>query len=154
MGEALKIRPSDYADIPGRGEARVDTSLAIAQVLELVPDLEALAPLRWWDRVAMLAEEVASALQGGGSLTTREAAQIKTWAKTWRALELETRDFWGHPHKLTPGSQEDRAMRVVLGAMLDGRPVPPWAYGITKRVFLELEGRPPIYSVAGRSRIR
>lgn len=117
---------------------------AIALAVELAP----LSPLKDWQPVAELVEEVLSALRGHGSLSDRDIQRIRRWARRWPRLHPVLREWYA---EVAP--KDARASRALLWLLTSGGELPPdslrWA---ARAAMVEWTGREPAFDPLPRMR--
>jgi hypothetical protein len=156
----MKIDPSDkrWDDRPRRPShaANLDPAALAALVLEI----GTLGELAGWPPIGELVESLRETAAGSGGLTRHETDRLRYWARRWRELPSQTRRFyrealrtisWGIEHG-TDRALEQRAISKALWHVFEGYELPSWAYGLTLRLFDELEGGQPDYELIPRGR--
>lgn len=120
-------------------------SPAVARSLAL--GLRPLGDLAAWDRVASLAERVASALRGDEGLDPRDARDLRVLSAAWTSLPPDVRSFY--VSLLDARGPEASAARIALGHLLDGRParLDGWVRGVLLRSWVDRYGVDPLFSV-------
>lgn len=158
----MKIDPTDprWDDTPRKRRPTHAANVDPAALAALVLEIGTLRDLVGWPPVGQLIEALHEAAGGSGGLTRHEVDRLRYWSRRWRQLRPALRRFYSTALRLlsyqadhgSDRAMEQRAIAKALWHIFEGYELPSWAYGVTLRVWEELEGGRPTYELCPRGR--